>query len=151
MSGWTTSRSTGRRRMDHRCSSLRSGRERCACPERWPTAGTPPDRVRDARRLIDEGRTKGGRTDAHHIVVYLHAATGPDAAARMAAERERCGYNEDADVTVVGDGPAIAEAVLRWAEAGADSVVLQPTPDDPDPAGFVQFVAGDVRPLVPLG
>jgi hypothetical protein len=28
-------------------------------------------------------------------------------------------------------------------------VVLQPTPDDPDPEGFVRFVATEVRPLVP--
>jgi hypothetical protein len=28
------------------------------------------------------------------------------------------------------------------------AVVLQPTTDDPDPEGFVRFVAGDVRPLV---
>lgn len=113
------------------------------------TAGSPPDRVRDARKLIDEGRVNGGRTDAHHIVVYLHAATGPAADARMAAERERCGYDDGSDVTVAGDAPAVAEAVVRWAEAGADTVVLQPTPDDPDPVGFVQFVAGEVRPLVP--
>lgn len=113
------------------------------------TAGSPPDRVRDARKLIDEGRARGGRTDAHHVVVYLHAATGPDAGARMAAERERCGYDGDADVTVAGDAPAVAEAVMRWADAGADTVVLQPTADDPDPVGFVRFAAEEVRPLVP--
>jgi len=27
--------------------------------------------------------------------------------------------------------------------------VLQPTPDDPDLAGFMRFVATQVRPLVP--
>jgi alkanesulfonate monooxygenase SsuD/methylene tetrahydromethanopterin reductase-like flavin-dependent oxidoreductase (luciferase family) len=45
----------------------------------------------------------------------------------------------------------VADAVQRWAEAGADTVVLQPTVDDPDPEGFVRFVAEDVRPLVPPG
>ena len=43
---------------------------------------------------------------------------------------------------------AMADAVHRWAEAGASSVILQPTPDDPDPEGFVRFVAERVRPLV---
>jgi hypothetical protein len=28
-------------------------------------------------------------------------------------------------------------------------VILQPTTDDPDPEGFVRFVAEEVRPLVP--
>jgi alkanesulfonate monooxygenase SsuD/methylene tetrahydromethanopterin reductase-like flavin-dependent oxidoreductase (luciferase family) len=44
---------------------------------------------------------------------------------------------------------AVAEGVQRWADAGADVVVLQPTADDPDPEGFVRFVAQQVRPLLP--
>ncbi|GAB2443514.1 hypothetical protein GCM10027162_43360 [Streptomyces incanus] len=30
------------------------------------------------------------------------------------------------------------------AEAGADSVILQPTGDEPDPEGFVRFAAEEV-------
>ena len=85
------------------------------------------------------------------VVVYLHAATGPDAAERMEAESADWGYESIADRSVVGDaasGGAAPSATL--ADAGADTVVLQPTPDDPDPEGFVRFVAQDVRPpLVP--
>jgi hypothetical protein len=43
----------------------------------------------------------------------------------------------------------VAAAVRRLAEAGADTVVLQPTGDEPDPEGFVRFAAEEVRPLVP--
>ncbi|WP_434742511.1 LLM class flavin-dependent oxidoreductase [Micromonospora sp. SH-82] len=112
------------------------------------TGGTTPDQLRRARRLVDEGHAAAGRTDPHPITVYLHAATGPDAAARMEREGARWGYDSTADVTVTGDAEQIAAGVARWAEAGADTVVLQPTPDDPDPEGFVHFTAAEVRPLL---
>ena len=81
--------------------------------------------------------------------MYLHAATGPGAAERMEAERVMWSYEEGRDCYAVGDADAVATAVRRWAQAGADTVVLQPTPDDPDPEGFVRFVAEQVRPLIP--
>ncbi len=113
------------------------------------TARTSPDQVRQARRLIDEGRAAAGRTGDHEIVVYLHAATGPDAAARVTAELRREGDDRTAGEVGAGDAPAVAAAVRRLADAGAGTVVLQPTADEPDPEGFVRFVAEKVRPLVP--
>jgi alkanesulfonate monooxygenase SsuD/methylene tetrahydromethanopterin reductase-like flavin-dependent oxidoreductase (luciferase family) len=49
---------------------------------------------------------------------------------------------------LTGDAEAVAEGVRRFAAAGADAVILQPTADEPDLAGFLRFVARDVRPLV---
>jgi alkanesulfonate monooxygenase SsuD/methylene tetrahydromethanopterin reductase-like flavin-dependent oxidoreductase (luciferase family) len=112
------------------------------------TAGTPPGALRRARELIEQGRRAAGRAQPHPVTVYLHAATGPGAAERLEAEVRRWG-DDPAEVAVAGDAPAVAEAVRRWADAGADTVVLQPTPDDPDPEGFMRFVAREVRPLVP--
>ncbi|MBA2808694.1 LLM class flavin-dependent oxidoreductase [Streptomyces sp. KM273126] len=109
------------------------------------TAGTSPEDVRRARRLIDEGRKSAGRTDSHKVIVYLLAATGPDASARVQAEQAVEGRASG----VAGDAGTVAEAVRRFAEAGADTVILQPTADEPDPKGFVRFVATEVRPLVP--
>ena len=103
------------------------------------TGGTTPEKVGQAKRL----------TGGANIVVYLHAATGPGAAERMEAERVMWSYEEGRDCYAVGDADAVATAVRRWAQAGADTVVLQPTPDDPDPEGFVRFVAEQVRPLIP--
>jgi alkanesulfonate monooxygenase SsuD/methylene tetrahydromethanopterin reductase-like flavin-dependent oxidoreductase (luciferase family) len=81
-----------------------------------------PEELRSARELIDAGRAAAGRTDPHSLVLYRPA--------------------------VPGDAAAVAEAVRSWITAGADTVVLHPTPDDPDPAGFVRFAADQVRPLL---
>ncbi|WP_327137467.1 LLM class flavin-dependent oxidoreductase [Streptomyces sp. NBC_01340] len=112
------------------------------------TAATAPEGVRRARRLIDEGRESAGRTDHHRVVVYLHTATGPDAAARLRAEIEANGEDPLPEHGVAGDAGAVAKAVQRLAEAGADTVVLQPTADEPDPEGFVRFAAEEVRLLI---
>jgi alkanesulfonate monooxygenase SsuD/methylene tetrahydromethanopterin reductase-like flavin-dependent oxidoreductase (luciferase family) len=112
------------------------------------TAATAPEGVGRARRLIDEGRESAGRTDHHRVVVYLHTATGPDAAARLRAEIEANGEDPLPEHGVAGDAGAVAKAVQRLAEAGADTVVLQPTADEPDPEGFVRFAAEEVRRLI---
>jgi alkanesulfonate monooxygenase SsuD/methylene tetrahydromethanopterin reductase-like flavin-dependent oxidoreductase (luciferase family) len=113
------------------------------------TAGTPPEGVRKARQLIDEGQKSAARTGPHKVVVYLLTATGPDAAARLRAELETEGLASVPDLGVAGSADTVAEAVQRLADAGADTVILQPTADEPDPEGFVRFVAEEVRPLVP--
>ncbi|MPZ25255.1 MAG: LLM class flavin-dependent oxidoreductase [Micromonosporaceae bacterium] len=112
------------------------------------TAGTSPDGVRRARELIDQGRAAGGRIEPHPVVCYLLAATGPGAADRIEAERRNAGIDPAADAAVAGEADAVAEAVHRWAQAGADTVVLQPTRHDPDPEAFVRFVATEVRPRI---
>ncbi|MGH3880071.1 MAG: LLM class flavin-dependent oxidoreductase [Actinophytocola sp.] len=105
--------------------------------------------VRRAREVIDEGRAAAGRTEDHPIVVYLHATTGPDAAARLRRELEVWGVESVPDLGVAGDAETVAEAVHKLADAGADSVILTHTADEPDLEGFVRFAAEQVRPLVP--
>jgi alkanesulfonate monooxygenase SsuD/methylene tetrahydromethanopterin reductase-like flavin-dependent oxidoreductase (luciferase family) len=114
------------------------------------TAATNPEGVRKARQLIEEGREAAGRgAGPHSVVVYLLTATGPDAADRLHAELADEGLESVPDLGVAGDAGAVAKAVERLAEAGADTVVLQPTGDEPDPESFVRFAAEEVRPLVP--
>ncbi|WP_405830102.1 LLM class flavin-dependent oxidoreductase [Streptomyces sp. NBC_01176] len=113
------------------------------------TASTTPAGVRRARRLIDEGRASAGRSDPHRVVVYLLTATGPGAEARLKAEFASEGLGSVPDLGVAGEAGAVAEAVGRLVEAGADAVILQPTGDEPDPEGFVRFAAEEVRALVP--
>ncbi|MFC9505625.1 LLM class flavin-dependent oxidoreductase [Streptomyces sp. NPDC057002] len=114
------------------------------------TATTNAEGVRKARQLIDGGREAAGRGGGpHQVVVYLLTATGAGAAERLRAELADEGLESVPDLGVAGDAGAVAKAVERLAEAGADTVVLQPTGDEPDPEGFVRFVAEEVRPLVP--
>ncbi|MEV0980768.1 LLM class flavin-dependent oxidoreductase [Streptomyces sp. NPDC049915] len=113
------------------------------------TMNNSPDAVRRARRIIDEGREAAGRLgDPHRVVVYLLAATGPDAQARLRAEIAAEGLTDVPGIGVAGDAGTVAKAVREFAEAGADTVVLQPTADEPDPEGFVRFAAEEVRPLL---
>ncbi|MEU7576147.1 LLM class flavin-dependent oxidoreductase [Streptomyces sp. NPDC041068] len=111
-------------------------------------ASIPVEGVRKSRQLIDEGRKSAGRTGAHPVVVYLHAATGPDAAERLRAEIRNDGRGDVPGLGAAGDAEDVAKAVRRLAEAGADTVVLQPTADEPDPEGFVRFVTDHVKPLL---
>jgi alkanesulfonate monooxygenase SsuD/methylene tetrahydromethanopterin reductase-like flavin-dependent oxidoreductase (luciferase family) len=88
-------------------------------------AGLGPDEVRHARVLIGEGQAAAGRGDAHRLVVHL-GVSGRDAA-------------------------DTAAAVRGLAEAGADTVVLQPSPEQADLdhfERFVRFAAEQVRPLL---
>ncbi|MFJ5261139.1 LLM class flavin-dependent oxidoreductase [Streptomyces sp. NPDC088387] len=112
------------------------------------TSGTSPEGVRRARLLIEEGRRSVGRTEPHSVVVYLLTATGAGAEDRLRAELESEGHTDLTDLGVAGDADAVAEAVARLTDAGADSVILQPTADEPDPEGFLRFAAEGVRPRV---
>jgi alkanesulfonate monooxygenase SsuD/methylene tetrahydromethanopterin reductase-like flavin-dependent oxidoreductase (luciferase family) len=89
----------------------------------------------------------GGRPgrQGHDLVVFVPAATGPGAAERLAEQQRRYGTD---DAGVAGDAKAIAEGIERWIEAGATTIVLQPTSNEPEPESFVRFVAEEVRPLV---
>jgi alkanesulfonate monooxygenase SsuD/methylene tetrahydromethanopterin reductase-like flavin-dependent oxidoreductase (luciferase family) len=102
------------------------------------TGGTPPEGVVAAREHIGGGA-------GHELVVFLPAATGPEGAQRLAKWRERVAVDF---AGAAGDAKAVAATVERFVEAGATTVVLQPTDDDPDPEGFVRFVAEEVRPLI---
>jgi alkanesulfonate monooxygenase SsuD/methylene tetrahydromethanopterin reductase-like flavin-dependent oxidoreductase (luciferase family) len=87
-------------------------------------AGNGPEEVRRARELIAEGQAAAGRVGGHRLVANLHVA------------------DRDAAQT--------AAAVAGLADAGADTVVLEPSLRDvDDPEGFVRFAVERVRPLLP--
>lgn len=92
--------------------------------------------VADAVILADVAGVEGVRrmreTTDKPIVVYARAAFGADAQQRLDAEYidEHGAVNDD-----------VPRLVERLVEAGATTVVLQPTPDEPDLEAFVRSVA----------
>ena len=112
------------------------------------TGGTSPEGVRAASERLGAARAAAGLPGPHPVIAYLMTATGAGAAERIAAEVAEWKLDPAGDVAVAGDAKAIAAAVHRMNEAGASTVVLQPTPDEPDLEGFVRFVAEEVQPLV---
>jgi alkanesulfonate monooxygenase SsuD/methylene tetrahydromethanopterin reductase-like flavin-dependent oxidoreductase (luciferase family) len=107
------------------------------------TGGTTSDEVRAARAAFDQGW--GVRPGRGRVTVYLMAVTGPDARERLAAEVKRWDLDPNADLAVAGDADTIAATVRRFADAGADAVILQPTGDD-DPVAYARFAGEQVRP-----
>ena len=81
-------------------------------------------------------------------MVYLLATTGSGAGDRLLREYQKWGREPGEQAGVAGDAEEVARAVDEFARAGAGTVVLQPTADEPDMAGYARFVAQQVRPLV---
>jgi alkanesulfonate monooxygenase SsuD/methylene tetrahydromethanopterin reductase-like flavin-dependent oxidoreductase (luciferase family) len=111
------------------------------------TGGTTPPEVARARELLDAGRAEAGRTGPYPVTVYVLVAGGPDARSRIEEQAVRWGWSSSADRAAAGSADDVAAEVTRWAEAGADIVVLQPTADEPDPEGFMALAADVGRAL----
>ena len=112
------------------------------------TMGVSPDELRAALVEVERGRAAGGRTGPHPVTISVLAATGPDAEERLLRDYARWEVDPTKDLGVAGDAAAVAAAVRRWADAGATTVVIQPTMDEPDIEGFLRFVTTEVRPLL---
>jgi alkanesulfonate monooxygenase SsuD/methylene tetrahydromethanopterin reductase-like flavin-dependent oxidoreductase (luciferase family) len=111
------------------------------------TGGTTPAALREALRHIDIGRQRRGTVPQHSVVVYIVCTTGPDADAAAFAEVKHWGLDPAQEITVRGAAADIARAARRWIDAGADTVVLQPTAGA-DFEAFAAFVGTEVGPLL---
>jgi alkanesulfonate monooxygenase SsuD/methylene tetrahydromethanopterin reductase-like flavin-dependent oxidoreductase (luciferase family) len=112
------------------------------------TSGTSVAAMRDVLQVVDRSRVAAGRTGGHHVTAYVLAATGANAADRVDRELALAGNDPHPEIAATGDAAAIAATVRRYVDAGAHTVVLQPTIDEPDLEGFVRFVGHEVQPLV---
>jgi alkanesulfonate monooxygenase SsuD/methylene tetrahydromethanopterin reductase-like flavin-dependent oxidoreductase (luciferase family) len=116
------------------------------------TGGMTVEQVRSSCATVRAARASAGLTGPHRIVVFVITATGDGAAERLDVERERWALDESAsggaDVGVAGDAAAVAAAYSALLEAGADTIVAQPTADESDLESLIRFVATDVRTLL---
>ncbi|WP_433375884.1 LLM class flavin-dependent oxidoreductase [Actinoplanes sp. CA-142083] len=83
--------------------------------------------------------------DVHEMVVFVPAAFGAGAADRLRAQQENYGNDHPG---VFGTPEEMAAGLREFVDAGATSLILQPTTDDPDPVAFVRSVAEEIRPLI---
>lgn len=89
----------------------------------------------------------GDRPGRGRLTAPIVTTPGADGEQRYRAEMDHWGDDPDRDAGAWGDAAAIAATVRRWADAGADAVVLQPTADE-DPVAFARFAGEQVRPLI---
>jgi len=107
-------------------------------------AGITPDGVRRAVAMAAAARP-------HEVVVYLLCAAGPGAKDRAEAELAAAPPQPanpspaaPAECAAVGSAADVAHIIGTYARAGATTVVLQPTADDPDVTETIKL-AGQAR------
>lgn len=109
------------------------------------TSGTTPDDVRAAVRHIALGVAARDVPAPHTVVVNVICTTGPDAEHEAAEEVRRWGFSDTGSLTAHGTGEEVALAAGRWLDAGAATVVLQPSAAV-DIHSFLRFVGTEVQP-----
>jgi len=109
--------------------------------------GQGDEEIRGACEAIRSERVAAGLSEVRHqVFAILIAATGPRSAERVTNEVARWNPSPAADVAVSGDAADIADAVNRLAAIGVTSVAIQPTEDEPDLIGFIEFLGTEVMP-----
>jgi alkanesulfonate monooxygenase SsuD/methylene tetrahydromethanopterin reductase-like flavin-dependent oxidoreductase (luciferase family) len=128
----------------------------------WPPAQVPPLLVgaRGPRTLalageladglcLDASFTAAGVAQAvaqsaarrpAEVVVYLPTGSAPGSAERILTQL-RVPTDPLAERTALGTPAEVAAAIRAYADAGATTVALQPTPDDPDIEGTLALAA----------
>ena len=113
------------------------------------TGALTDDEVREACMLIAKANSGGSSASAvHDILATQIVATGAGAQERVDAEVVKWEKEAGRGIGVAGDAATIAASVRRLASFGVTAVSVQPTEDEPDLAGFINFLGREVRPLL---
>ncbi len=106
------------------------------------------DEVQAITARITDARARAGRSGPHEVIACEVVATGPAAQQRVDAELPRWGASPGHGIGAAGDAEAIAESVVRYAGFGVTSWGGQPTADEADCVGLINFLGRQVRPIV---
>jgi 5,10-methylenetetrahydromethanopterin reductase len=147
----------------------------------WPPADRPalamggdgPKSVALAGELADVYLLSAARTDAEIAAAYEIltstrqrlepaaaappmvsapiTATGPGARDRVDAEIPFWGKEPDPGIGSAGDAEQVAADFRRLAGLGVTTIAVQPTRDEPDLIGLVEFLGREVKPLLAAG
>ena len=98
-------------------------------------AGFTVDEAREAVTAFLASRDDTGRTDPYETVIYERFYRGSDAAERLAGEGRPHGLPANAVA------PDVASRVEQMWAAGLQTVVLMPSPTEPDPVDFLRSAA----------
>jgi alkanesulfonate monooxygenase SsuD/methylene tetrahydromethanopterin reductase-like flavin-dependent oxidoreductase (luciferase family) len=82
------------------------------------------------------------------VVCAAITATGPGARERVDAEIPFWGKDPDPGIGSAGHPEQIAADFRRLASLGVTTIAVQPTRDEPDLIGLVEFLGREVRPLL---
>ena len=135
--------------------------------------GDGPKSVALAGELADVYLLSAARTDAeiatayeiltttrqrHHpaaaappMVSAPITATGPGARDRVDAEIPFWGKEPEQSIGSAGDAEQVAADFRRLAGLGVTTIAVQPTRDEPDLLGLVEFLGREVKPLLAAG
>jgi alkanesulfonate monooxygenase SsuD/methylene tetrahydromethanopterin reductase-like flavin-dependent oxidoreductase (luciferase family) len=106
------------------------------------------DEVRDICDRVATARQDVGASPGADIVACQIVVTGPGASERLDREVVIWGKEPGRGVGVAGGAEEIAASVRRLAGFGVTSVAIQPAVDEPDLEAFIDFLGGEVRPLL---
>lgn len=117
------------------------------------TSSTGLDGVVEALRHVAAGRDAAGRTDRFDVVVNVAIARDRAQLDAVRGWYAALGHDvaDDAGLArfaVWGSSDRIAEGLRRFADAGATTLAVQPTQDEPDTAGLAAQLGEEVRPLL---
>jgi 5,10-methylenetetrahydromethanopterin reductase len=102
--------------------------------------------------LIERWEHRGiAATDRPEVVVAPITATGADARRRVDAEIPFWFKEPEPSIGSAGDAEQVAADFRRLAGMGVTTLAVQPTRDEPDLLGLVEFLGREVKPLLAAG
>jgi alkanesulfonate monooxygenase SsuD/methylene tetrahydromethanopterin reductase-like flavin-dependent oxidoreductase (luciferase family) len=104
-------------------------------------SGLSPDQVRRSLAQMDRGVHQ-------EVVVYLPTAIGDGALERLGTQLAAWGEREPEPVAA-GSPDDAADVIYRYAQAGADTIVLSPADDERDIDGVIELAAAARERLQP--